>query len=144
MKPKLTLLAALLLAPLARGAQLTPVPIQQVVIEDAFWSPKIKTWREVTIPDCLAKFEKDGTLLNFDRVRDGQLKEKHNGPPWYDGLLYEMIRGCCRLSRRAARPGAGAAAGRLHRTHRRGPSQGPERLREHLHADARSRRIASA
>ena len=94
MKPTLTLLAALLLAPLASGAQLTPVPTQQVVIDDAFWSPKIKTWREVTIPDCLAKFEKDGTLLNFDRVRDGQLKEKHNGPPWYDGLLYEMIRGC--------------------------------------------------
>ncbi len=91
---RILLLTALLLAPLARGAQLTPVPTQQVVIDDAFWSPKIKTWREVTIADCLAKFEKDGTLLNFDRVRDGQLKEKHNGPPWYDGLLYEMIRGC--------------------------------------------------
>lgn len=73
---------------------LFPVPISQVVINDAFWSPKIKTWREVTIPDCLGKFEKDGTLLNFDHVRDGRLQEKHHGPPWYDGLLYEMIRGC--------------------------------------------------
>ena len=56
------------------GARLTSVPIQQVTIEDAFWSPKIKTWREVTISDCLSKFEKDGTLLNFDRVRDGLVK----------------------------------------------------------------------
>jgi DUF1680 family protein len=82
------------LAPDLSGARLTPVPIQQVTVDDAFWSPRIKTWREVTIPDCLAKFEKDGTLLNFENVRDGKLKEPHHGPPWYDGLLYEMIRGC--------------------------------------------------
>jgi DUF1680 family protein len=72
--------------------RLTPVPIQQVVIEDEFWSPKLKVWREVTIPDCFAEFEKDGALTNFDRVRDG-LGGKHSGPPWYDGLVYEMIRG---------------------------------------------------
>ena len=106
MKHTLTRLTALLLAPPAfislqmvstadtGGARLRPVPIPQVVIDDGFWSPKLKTSREVTIPDCLAKFEKDGTLVNFDRIRDGQLQEKHNGPPWYDGLLYEMIRGC--------------------------------------------------
>jgi len=76
------------------SARLTPVPIQQVTVDDAFWSPRLKAWREVTIPDCLAKFEKDGTLLNFDRVRDGQLKEKHGGAPWFDGLIYEMIRAC--------------------------------------------------
>ncbi|MFO0930226.1 MAG: glycoside hydrolase family 127 protein, partial [Gemmataceae bacterium] len=74
------------------GARLTPVPIQQVTIDDAFWSPRLHTWRSVTLPDCLAKFERDGTLLNFDRVRDGKLNEPHSGPPWYDGLLYEMIR----------------------------------------------------
>lgn len=93
-KHTLTLLTALLLGPVASGAQLTPVPIQQVVIEDSFWSPKIKTWREVTIPDCLAKFEETGAALNFELIRYGKLQEKHNGPPWYDGLLYEMIRGC--------------------------------------------------
>jgi DUF1680 family protein len=72
---------------------LTPVPIPQVAIEDEFWSPKLKVWREVTIPDCFAKFEKDGALTNFDKVRDGTGGE-HGGPPWYDGLIYEMIRGC--------------------------------------------------
>jgi DUF1680 family protein len=64
-----------------------------VIIQDDFWSPKLKVWREVTIPDCLAKFEKDGALTNFDKIRDGAGGE-HAGPPWYDGLIYEMIRGC--------------------------------------------------
>jgi DUF1680 family protein len=73
--------------------RLTPVPIRQVIIQDDFWSPKLKVWREVTIPDCLAKFEKDGALTNFDKIRDGAGGE-HAGPPWYDGLIYEMIRGC--------------------------------------------------
>ena len=87
-----------LLVPLApaRGAgfhRVAPVPIQQVVIQDDFWSPKLKVWREVTIPDCLAKFENDGALTNFDKIRDG-IGGEHGGPPWYDGLIYEMIRGC--------------------------------------------------
>lgn len=74
--------------------QLTPVPIQSVTIDDPFWSPKRKVWQEVTIPDCFTKFENDrgGALNNFDRVRDGKT-DGHAGPPWYDGLVYEMIRG---------------------------------------------------
>ncbi len=74
--------------------QLTPVPIQSVTIDDGFWSPKRKVWQEVTIPDCFTKFENDrgGALNNFDRVRDGK-HDGHAGPPWYDGLIYQMIRG---------------------------------------------------
>jgi DUF1680 family protein len=77
-----------------RHCRLAPVPIGQVVIEDEFWSPKIKTWREVTIGDCFAKFESDhgGAIDNFDLVRDGKTGS-HAGPPWYDGLIYEMITG---------------------------------------------------
>ncbi|HVV70063.1 MAG TPA: beta-L-arabinofuranosidase domain-containing protein, partial [Verrucomicrobiae bacterium] len=74
--------------------KLKPVPIQSVTVDDAFWSPKRRTWQEVTIPDCFTKFENDrgGALNNFDRVRDGKA-DGHAGPPWYDGLIYEMIRG---------------------------------------------------
>lgn len=83
--------------------QLTPVPIQSVTVEDSFWSPKRKIWQEVTIPDCFTKFENDrgGALNNFDRVRDGK-SDGHAGPPWYDGLIYEMIRGAADFL--AARP----------------------------------------
>lgn len=74
--------------------RLTPVPISQVVIDDAFWAPKLRQWREVTIDDCFAKFENDrgGALRNFDLVRDGK-SGRHAGPEWYDGLIYEMITG---------------------------------------------------
>jgi DUF1680 family protein len=73
---------------------LTPVPIERVVIDDAFWSPKRKVWQDVTVHDCFQKFEahQSGVLNNFDRVRDG-LKGGHAGLPWFDGLIYEMIRG---------------------------------------------------
>jgi len=82
-------------------ARLTPVPIGSVGIDDEFWAPKIKIWREVTLGDCFAKFERDGALSNFDKIRDGAGGE-HGGPPWYDGLIYEMIRACADFL--AARP----------------------------------------
>ena len=88
------LLAVYAWAEEVRPPALTPVPIRQVTVDDEFWSPKRKVWREVTVPDCLTKFENDrgGALNNFDKVRDGQTGG-HAGPPWYDGLIYEMIRG---------------------------------------------------
>jgi DUF1680 family protein len=81
-------------APQTKPHPLAPVPIPQVVVQDEFWSPKFKVWREVTIPDCFTKFEHDrgGAINNFDLVRDGKTG-KHAGPEWYDGLIYEMIRG---------------------------------------------------
>jgi DUF1680 family protein len=93
----LTLMIAVVSAASAQDAdrhRLIPVPITQVVVQDDFWSPKLKVWREVTVPDCFTKFEKDrgGAINNFDRVRDG-LIGSHAGPEWYDGLIYEMIRG---------------------------------------------------
>jgi DUF1680 family protein len=77
--------------PVAVAHVLTAVPGPRVVIDDGFWAPKLKVWREVTIPDCFAKFERDGALENFDKVRDGT-RGSHGGPPWYDGLIYEMTR----------------------------------------------------
>lgn len=71
---------------------LSAVPIQAVHIDDSFWSPKYDVWRRVTFADCFDKFEHDGTLENFDHVARGELTAKHGGAPWFDGLLYEMIR----------------------------------------------------
>lgn len=84
-------LSILALTALVRAsAVLSPLPIQSVRIDDPFWSPKREVWRKVTIADCFDKFEKDGALTNFDKIRDGRGGE-HGGPPWYDGLVYEMI-----------------------------------------------------
>ncbi len=76
--------------------------IQHVTIDDPFWSPKLKVWNEVTINDVLNKFEgKLGrepghfdTFRNFDLVARGDRgTREHTGEPWFDGLVYESIRG---------------------------------------------------
>jgi len=99
MKRLATILAACATCALAAGDssephKLQPVPLKQVTIDDPFWTPKRTTWQTVTILDAFTKFENDrgGAINNFDRVRDGE-QGHHAGPPWYDGLIYEMIRG---------------------------------------------------
>ncbi|HWA33485.1 MAG TPA: beta-L-arabinofuranosidase domain-containing protein [Cyclobacteriaceae bacterium] len=91
--------------------------IAHVSVDDAFWSPKLATWQTVTANDIFDKFEgkytpeglyleKDfkvmgGTrnaFLNFDLVAKGKRGiGMHHGPPWYDGLIYESIRGTADL-----------------------------------------------
>ena len=79
-----------------------------------FWSPKLQLWQTKTVNDVFDKFEgkiyglkvqsleKDfrvlgitrNAFLNFDLVAEGKRGiGKHHGPPWYDGLIYETIRG---------------------------------------------------
>lgn len=70
------------------------LPVRAVSIDDSFWGPKLKVLRDTTVHDVLNKFEQDGTLRNFDFVAAGAGPESyHSGEPWFDGLLYETIRG---------------------------------------------------
>lgn len=78
---------------------------QKVVINDAFWTPKLKQWAAKTSNDVLDKFEakhktnpeerlSENTFTNFDDVANGKAGTgKHAGLPWFDGLVYESIRG---------------------------------------------------
>src|SRR5687767_9950054 len=88
-----------------------------VKVNDSFWSPKLQLWQTKTVNDVFDKFEgkyepqgrwleRDfkflGTtrdaFLNFDLVAQGKRDiGKHHGPPWYDGLIYETIRGSADL-----------------------------------------------
>ena len=63
----------------------------KVNIDDKFWSPKLKTFREITLPDTFNKLERDGAVENFKKVIEGS--GRHKICPWHDGLLYETIRG---------------------------------------------------
>ena len=105
------------LAPVYKINIIHPLNLRDVKIEDGFWSPKLKTWDNKTVYDVLDKLEgkytpdrkeliedqrKQGrtmnAFLNFDRVAQGQKDTKeHDGPPWYDGLVYETIRGAADL-----------------------------------------------
>ena len=64
------------------------------MVTDDFWGKKLDLYQNVTLIDSFEKFEKDrgGAINNFDRVANGEMND-HAGPPWYDGLIYEMIRG---------------------------------------------------
>ena len=81
---------------------MTFIEARKVHIDDSFWSPKMELWKRVTIDDLLNKFEgihvyepgNHNTLSNFDRVTQGWTGTGgHGGPPWFDGLIYESIRG---------------------------------------------------
>ncbi|HEY4431123.1 MAG TPA: beta-L-arabinofuranosidase domain-containing protein [Paenibacillus sp.] len=66
--------------------------LTSVQIKDQFWTPKRTVLESVTVHDVLDKFESDGALRNFDFVAAGS-GGYHCGEPWFDGLIYETIRG---------------------------------------------------
>ncbi|MBR4756259.1 MAG: glycoside hydrolase family 127 protein [Bacteroidales bacterium] len=70
------------------------LPLKDVCLDGGFWGPRMQQWATTTANDVLDKFERDGIYTNFDSVAEG-LRDigKHAGPPWYDGLTYETIRG---------------------------------------------------
>ncbi|TCC98216.1 beta-L-arabinofuranosidase domain-containing protein [Pedobacter psychroterrae] len=73
-------------------------------INDAFWSPKMEIWSTTTATDVLNKFEgqhlplqerkANNVFENFDKIAAGKKGTGgHAGLPWFDGLIYESIRG---------------------------------------------------
>ena len=105
-----------------------PADLREVRVDDGFWSPKLRVWAGTTVYDVFdkleGKYEPDrgdiidekaklgrtrDAFLNFDRVARGEKKTGlHDGPPWYDGLVYETIRGAADLL--AVHPDAGLEA----------------------------------
>ncbi len=69
-----------------------PAELRAVRITDGFFAPYIEKIRSVTVPDVLAKFTADGAIENYERVARGETGG-HAGPPWYHGLIGEVIRG---------------------------------------------------
>jgi len=93
--------------------QIRPIPLRAVKINDGFWSPKLNVWHSKTVYDVLDKLEGKydpdlddlikekaergrtrNAFLNFDLVAKGKKGTgTSDGPPWYDGLVYETLRG---------------------------------------------------
>lgn len=68
---------------------------KQVRITEGFWKEQLDRIHHVTVWDILNKFEHDheaGIMKNYEWVAQGKCG-KHIGPPWYDGLICEVIRG---------------------------------------------------
>lgn len=66
--------------------------VPNVKITDAFFAPFIEKIRNVTTPDVFKKFFDEGAIENYERVARGDISG-HVGPPWYHGLICEVIRG---------------------------------------------------
>lgn len=79
--------------------------VHRATIKDSFWSPKFERWSTTTAADVLDKFEgkhlksaeeqsRNNVFGNFDKVAAGKKGGgQHAGLPWFDGLIYETIRG---------------------------------------------------
>ena len=94
-----------------------PLDLREVRVGDGFWGPRLKLWSSRTVYDVFdkleGKYEPDrpdiiaekarlgrtrNAFLNFDLVAEGKKDtHTHDGPPWYDGLVYETIRGAADL-----------------------------------------------
>jgi DUF1680 family protein/alpha-L-arabinofuranosidase len=79
--------------------------VHRTSINDPFWNPRFELWEKSTANDVLDKFEgkhlksseeqqKNNVFANFDKIAAGKKgKGGHAGLPWFDGLVYESIRG---------------------------------------------------
>jgi DUF1680 family protein len=71
---------------------LLAVPFHEVEIRDAFWSPRLKTNRQVTLEACLVQSQKQGNIRNF-AFAAGREQGKHSGLVYHDSDLYKVLQG---------------------------------------------------
>ncbi len=75
------------------GYPITPVSFTDVELSDNFWSERIKTNRDVTIPFGFKKCEEEGRIRNFARA-GGLLEGEYEGKmPFDDTDIYKIIEG---------------------------------------------------
>lgn len=65
--------------------------VKDVEIRDRFWSPYLDRIVGIMLPNVFERMESSGYLQNFADLADGV--NRHEGPPFSDGLLLESIRG---------------------------------------------------
>lgn len=70
-----------------------PVPFTEVRMTDSFWSQRIKTNNEVTIPIAIQKSEETGRVDNF-RIAGGLMEGEFCSPyPFDDSDIFKIIEG---------------------------------------------------
>ena len=75
------------------GYPITPVSFTQVDLNDTFWSRRLETNRDVTVPFGFAKCEEEGRIRNFARA-GGLIGGSYEGKmPFDDTDVYKIIEG---------------------------------------------------
>jgi DUF1680 family protein len=72
------------------GCLLKPVPIGAVRVNDAFWAPRLRRTREVTLPAQYEQCEQTGRIDNFRRV-SGRTQAEYHGPYYNDSDVYKWL-----------------------------------------------------
>lgn len=72
--------------------KLTGVPFNQVRLQDGFWSPRLKTNREKSLPHNLKWCEETGRISNFSKAA-GLMPGKFQGIYFNDSDLYKVLEG---------------------------------------------------
>lgn len=76
-----------------RGYPITPVSFTDITLTDGFWTGRIDTNREVTIPFGFQKCEEEGRIRNFTKA-GGLLEGEYEGKmPFDDTDVYKIIEG---------------------------------------------------
>ena len=72
--------------------KIEPVSFAEVDIDDAFWSPRLKAHKEVTIPVCIDQIENQtGRIRNFENAAKGE--GEHSGIFFDDSDVYKALEG---------------------------------------------------
>lgn len=74
------------------GQALTAVPFQNVKINDAFWSPRIRTTMKITVEANLRQCEITNRIRNF-AIAGGLEPGKHEGARYNDSDVYKVLEG---------------------------------------------------
>jgi DUF1680 family protein len=77
---------------LKRDYYVKPVPFNTVRVKDDFWTPRLETSRNITIPYCFEKCEETGRIRNFEKAA-GLMEGKHEGIYFNDSDVYKVMEG---------------------------------------------------
>ena len=72
--------------------RLKELPLANVTIDDAFWTPRIEINRTRTVAHTLAQLEEQGAIANFD-IAAGKAKGEFSEPYWADSDVYKWLQG---------------------------------------------------
>ena len=76
----------------ANMKMITPVKFSDVVIEDGFWTPRLKSHKDVTLKVCIDQIENQtGRIRNFENAAKGE--GEHSGIFFDDSDVYKALEG---------------------------------------------------
>ncbi|SEC75314.1 beta-L-arabinofuranosidase domain-containing protein [Paenibacillus sp. GP183] len=68
------------------------IPFTNVSLEDSFWAPRLRVYKDITLPVCLDQCERTGRITNFAKAA-GLMEGEFEGIYFNDSDLYKVLEG---------------------------------------------------